>query len=64
MLRLRAFDFLARIWLPNARSRTSLPEPVILIRLAVPLCVLSFGIFFPFLVVIVCNKRTIREPLK
>ena len=46
MLRLRALDFFARIWFPKARSRTSFPEPVILIRLAVPLCVFSFGIVF------------------
>ena len=47
MLRFLAFDFLARMWLPNARSRMSLPEPLILIRLAVPLCVLSLGINIP-----------------
>lgn len=44
MLRLRALDFLARMWLPKARSRMSLPEPEIFIRLAVPLCVFSLGI--------------------
>ncbi len=44
MLRLRALDFLARMWLPKARSRTILPVVVILTRLAVPLWVLSFGI--------------------
>lgn len=47
MLRFLAFDFLARIWLPKARSRMSLPEPLILIRFAVPLCVFSFGINIP-----------------
>ena len=47
MLRFLAFDFLARMWLPKARSRMILPEPEILTRLAVPLCVLSLGIMFP-----------------
>ena len=50
ILRFLAFDFLAKMWFLKARSRTSLPEPVILTRLAVPLCVLSFGIFSPLLV--------------
>ena len=44
MLRFLALDFLARIWLPKARSRASLPEPVILMRLAVALWVFNFGI--------------------
>lgn len=44
ILRLRDLDFLARMWLPKARSRAILPVPVILTRFAVPLCVLSLGI--------------------
>ena len=49
MLRFLALDFLARMWLPKARSRVSLPEPVILMRLAVALWVFNFGIkLFPF----------------
>ena len=50
MLRFLAFDFLARMWLPYARSRISFPVPEILMRFAVPLCVLSFGIYFLSLV--------------
>ena len=56
ILRLRALDFLARIWLPKARSRMSLPEPEILIRLAVPLCVFSLGIMVPFVKVSIVGK--------
>ena len=49
MLRFLALDFLAKMWLPKARSRVSLPEPVILTRLAVALWVFNFGIkLFPF----------------
>ena len=44
--RLRLLLFLASMWLPNARLRIIFPEPVILIRLAVPLWVLIFGILF------------------
>ncbi len=58
MLRFLALDFLARIWLPKARSRMSLPEPLILMRLAVPLCVFSFGISFPFWLRLVNNVQT------
>ena len=48
ILRLRDLDFLARIWLPKARSRISLPDLVILIRLAVPLWVFNLGIKISF----------------
>lgn len=53
MLRLRDLDFLARMWLPKARSRISLPEPETLMRLAAPLCVFNFGIFIPLVIVVI-----------
>src|SRR5680860_284446 len=47
--RLRLLLFFASIWLPNARRRVNLPVLVILIRFAVPLWVLIFGIIYSLL---------------
>lgn len=52
MLRLRLLLFFESMWLPNARSRTTLPVGVTFTRLAVALCVFIFGIYLLLTVIL------------